>query len=208
MLELFKIYDCGLPLKRYGNDYDGGYIIADGLDYDCFISGGAGSNITFESDFLKENKIPAYVFDSSVYMTSNDFLFHHENIDSEHNLHEYLSKYHNMFLKLDIEGSEFLWFDILPIELQKNIKQIVIEFHGAEQSIPYIKQLQQTHTLIHLHGNNYSPMVTIEGRGFPNVYEVTFLRNDFEFKLSETKLPCELDMPNNPSNNEINLNFL
>ncbi len=216
MLEIFKVYDCGLPKRRYGNQYDGGYVIVDGLEYDCFISGGLGGNITFEEDFRKSTDIPMHLFDlcSLLNYDDNDFTLHKFNITGENNdysinLHNFLNNYKNIFIKLDIEGSEYPWLDALPINLQLNIKQLVIEFHGLEHAIRRIKRLQRTHTLIHLHGNNYSPMVTVDGVGFPNVFECTFLRtSNFNFKPSSVKLPCKLDGPNNPYKQEINLDYL
>ena len=214
MIELFKIYDCGLPKKRYGNQYDGGYVIADGLTYDCCISGGAGGNITCEKDFAAVHGL-MIVYDATVtYDRIKNINVIGKNIGAMNtwgttNIHDWLGKHKNVFIKFDIEGAEFAWLDALPHVLQKNIKQMVIEFHGAEQSVKYIQQLQQTHSLIHVHGNNYSPTVRIDGHEFPNVYEATFVRSaDFDIQLSANKYPCPLDSPNNPYKNEIDLSYL
>jgi hypothetical protein len=212
MLEIFKPFDVGVPLKRYGNDYDGGYVIADSLNYDCILSGGAGTNITFEEAIrLSYPEITMAIIDPSVgyYKNINDIDFVPKNItdkvsENSDNLHRVLGQIKNAFVKLDIEGSEFEWLEALPISLQKNIKQLVIEFHGSVQAIPYIKQLQQTHTIINIHGNNYGSWCNIDGKSFPDVIEVTFLRKS-DCKYFNQGKPSKLNQPNNPHKQEINL---
>ena len=220
MLELFKIWDCGLPKCRYGNQYDGGYVIADGLDYDYFLSCGIGGNITFEFEFIKDNPIIGKSFFDADLIRDEitkeklrlipDLNFYWLKINSETNLHEYLRKYKNIFLKMDIEGGEFKWIESLPLELLSSIRQMVIEFHDVQRSIECIEKLQLTHSLIHLHGNNYSPCIRIDNQEFPSVYEATFVRtSDFpDIKLSDKKYPCPFDSPNNPYKPEIDLSYL
>ena len=45
------------------------------------------------------------------------------------NLKEYITTHKNIFLKLDIEGSEFPFLASLTFEEMLNIKQMVLEFH-------------------------------------------------------------------------------
>ena len=49
-IEVFKA-----PNKkvRIGKDNDGGYVIMEGLSYDCFLSAGISDDISFEEHFFK-----------------------------------------------------------------------------------------------------------------------------------------------------------
>jgi hypothetical protein len=82
---------------------------------------------------------------------------------------------------MDIEGCEFEWIETLDIQNLKNIKQIVIEFHGIydnsfginfDQKLNCFRKITETHYLIHCHGNNWSKTLL----RIPNVVELTFIR--------------------------------
>jgi hypothetical protein len=79
-------------------------------------------------------------------------------------------------------------------------KQMVIEFHNLlldERVLNCIEKINQTHFLIHKHGNNNS----FSEMGIPNVIELTFLRkNEVKvIELSKETFPTHLDYPNNNS---------
>lgn len=209
------VYDPKLPKTRLGKVNDGGYVIVNGLKYDCFLSCGIGYDVSFEYDFCLFNQgIESHVFDGTSRYIEDDIdglQFHKINIsdsctETETDLKEYLEKYKNIFLKMDIEGYEYKWLDCLEEKHLKSISQLAIEFHGFERSLPYIERLNKTHKLIHFHGNNYGSTVSYEGLTLPNVYEATFLRSK-KLELNKDPLPSKLDMPNNPNHPDINLNF-
>jgi hypothetical protein len=115
----------------------------------------------------------------------------------------------SVFLKIDIEGSEYR---ILP-EISRYspwIKGIAVEFHDTELNrhifTSQFNELLLNFSVVHVHPNNYGG---ISEDGFPEVLEVTFLRrnlvNDFTLKTGTSKSP--IDRPNNPRKNEIVLNF-
>ncbi len=218
MINLLTVYDCGKPKQRYGKNNDGGYVVIPELEYDCFLSAGIGNDTSFEHVFMLFHDVKeAHVFDgTSLYKEDSipGLVFHKLNIMGEcsataMNLHRYLTLYKNVFIKMDIEGYERQWLDALPFGLQRNIKQITMEFHGLEVSLPYVKKLLQTHTLVHFHGNNYGGIVEYKGLKLPNVFECTFLRTaGFDkFTPNKTPLPCSIDQPNNKVKPDINLNF-
>lgn len=212
-------YDSGHELVRYGRDLDGGYVIADGLDYDLFISCGIGNELSFELMFkyLHPN-IDAHAFDgSSLYLDEAESGIHYhrlniaaENTETTTNLHDYLSTHKDVFLKMDIEGHERAWLAALPDNLMRNIKQFAIEFHGLTACLPFIEHILKTHTLIHIHGNNYGGVIQYNNQTYPNVFECTFLRDVdlISYDRYHGELPRSVDRPNKPNAPDIDLSFL
>lgn len=131
----------------------------------------------------------------------------------------HLSKYNlaekKVFLKIDIEGAEFEIFSKKDVYNKlKNVVQLVIEFHYAGKNIEtiadIINRLSDTHSLIHIHGNNIGPSFAYNGKQVPEVFEVTFLHNSFlpEKTLSNLNYPVNgLDFPCNKKKEDIQLDF-
>ena len=109
-----------------------------------------------------------------------------------------------LFLKMDIEGSEYRCLEAI-IQNQEKICGLVIEFHDVDLHLDkinyFIKKLHLT--LIHVHANNSSPVTSF---GVPLVLELTFSRNCTSTSR-ETSLPHKLDAPNDPRKPEILLSF-
>ena len=219
------VYKSPYSKIRIGKDGDGGYVISNiPTQYDILISGGVSNDISFEQDFL--NKFPAtrcFAFDGTVTsLPVNDsrITFINKNLgmfetDTTTNLESYFQQYDNIFLKLDIEGHEFKLFPVIFKYFHK-IKQIVIEIHSPndiqkhldyynglhdiinEDMFSLLSNINKTHTLIHIHGNNGCDKHIIDGIMIPNVFECTYIRNDFiENKTrNETPFPTNLDYPN------------
>lgn len=230
-------YECPNPLIRVGPKSDGGYVIVDGLNYDYFISCGIANDIRFELALLdKYHKLKCYAFDGTI----NNFPNHNSNINwikknigyinSEKitNLKPYIQNNKNIFLKMDIEGSEFNWIDSMSFEDLKCFSQIVMEIHWPFDKYRYemLKKLNQTHYIIHIHGNNfcdrdipknlpsgrsYDGTVTIKNSNnstikIPEVFEITYVRKtNFKDDLNKIKkkYPTSLDSPNNPCADDI-----
>lgn len=163
---------------RVGRDGDGGYVIADGLQYDLLIAGGIAGDISFEEDLLQRHpNIMGYGFDGTVEempnKTQDRLTLIKKNIGIHNNdtltdLVEYVGECKDVFLKLDIEGAEFDWILSSAADFNK-FKQIVIEMHpfgGNSQeegvldighwqtALRCIRKLNTTHRLVHIHGNN------------------------------------------------------
>ena len=120
-----------------------------------------------------------------------------------------------MFLKIDIEGAEYdvlkgdHFYNALP-----NVVQLVFEFHYVKERLPELaeimKRLSQTHSLIHIHGNNNASTFAYNGKNVAEGIEVVFLHNSFitEKKLSQKNYPVEgLDFPCNWRRKDIVLDF-
>ena len=145
------IYDCLRTYhvdnkKRYGNEGDGGYVIADmDIVYDCYISAGIGDEESFSRDFLKKHnyigKQHSYAFDASMedypWEYTKDIQFIKKYIrffdgGGNTNLKKTIHNYNNIFLSMDIEGYEYEWLLSLEESELKRFKQIVIEIHGTD----------------------------------------------------------------------------
>jgi len=221
------LYTSPFPKQRIGKPNDGGYVIVNlpGL-YDFFISGGISDDISFEEDLLEIfPELTCFAFDGTInYLpkTNPRINFVKKNLGNVNaanltNLHEYMKNYNNIFMKMDIEGHEFR---ILPTLIKNNyiskIKQLVIEIHTPadiglfpdyfkglqdiknEHMFNVINNINKTHTLVHFHANNGPNIHTIDGINLPNVFELTFIRNEFVTeKIRNTDpLPTDIDMKN------------
>lgn len=221
-LDYLIVYKSNHPKVRLGSSNDGGYIIADNLDYDCCISCGIANDINFEKEFSqKYSNIDIIAFDGTI-----DFLpeshpkieFVKKNItafetDTTTNMHTLFEKYNDIFLKMDIETYEFRWLQTLSSQQLKKIKQLVIEFHfpfnepgftHLDTPLPIyakmgvLKKLAETHTLIHFHGNNCCGITLYDNVIVPNVFECTYVRKDVQDagEYNEEPIPSPLDRPN------------
>ena len=221
-LDFLRIYKSDTDKVRIGSHNDGGYIISDGLEYDCFISCGIADDITFEKEFCKKYpNITCYAYDGTINglpESNNNIQFIKKNITSYNsqdttNLFDMFEKYNNIFLKMDIETYEFRWLQTLSNEQLNKIKQMVIEFHfpftepgfthldaplHVSKKLDVLKKLAETHTLIHLHGNNCCGTASFDNIIVPNVFECTYVRKDIQSSdtLSTDSIPSILDRPN------------
>jgi len=211
---------------RLGNKGDGGYVIANIPDYDCYISGGIGWDESFSSDIIKYFNIKdSYAFDGTIDKLPFNFPEKMNafkmNIASYHskntvNLRRYINNYNNIFLKMDIEGGEFEWLNSLNLEDLNKFKQIAIEFHcindngmGINHNLKLncLKKLYETHYVVHVHGNNCCGTSNL----IPNIIEVTYIRKNVigdNVLYNTSPLPDpELDFPNIIDKPQIDLNF-
>ena len=119
-------------------------------------------------------------------------------------INKFCKKSQNIFLKLDIEGSEYRVFDDI-IKLQDKFEGIILEVHNIDihldKLIFFMENINLT--LVHVHGNNYGGE---DKNGDPLVIELTFSKNPI-IKSETVSLPNNLDMPNNKLLPELKLNF-
>jgi hypothetical protein len=107
-----------------------------------------------------------------------------------------------VFVKMDIEGSEYLVVDDL-LRHSTNIVAMAIEFHDVgirpELFKSLVERIKQDFYIVHIHGNN---MGGIAAFNFPKAPEITFLNKIFFDSApspSCSKYPTPgLDGPNNP----------
>ena len=226
--EILKVYKFDEKI-RCGSNSDGGYVLAE-LDgnYDCYISCGISNEESFSRDFINKyniNKNDSYGFDGTIndypYEYTQNIQFIKKNInsfndDNNTNLNFLTEKYNNIFLKMDIESGEYPWLLNISEDQLKKIKQIVIEFHGITNDnwgytnidkMNCLKKLNNTHYIIHAHGNNNGVVVN----NIPDIIELTYVNKKYFNSIPElntTPLPIpNLDFPNDLNKPDINLNM-
>lgn len=227
-IDNLKIYHFS-DKKRLGINSDGGYIIGilEGT-YDCYISAGVSNEESFSRDFIEMydmNKYNSAAFDGTInnypHHYTDKITFFKRNIATyknkkNANLSYFTDNYDDIFLKMDIEGSEYPWLLSLSENQLNKFKQIVIEFHGInddscntklEDKIKIFNILSKTHYAIHIHGNNCGGVVN----NIPDVIEITYIRkNSINYvpNLNKTVLPTPgLDFPNDLNKPDFDLNF-
>lgn len=239
---VLNTYKIDKSLVRIGPKEDGGYVIVDGLDYDLFISCGIANDIRFELAFLQIYKINCIAFDGTIQQIpphdNNNIKWikqniGHSNTEKTTNLKEYIQNKTKIFLKMDIEGSEFNWIDSMTESELDQFSQIVIEVHWPFDiyRMNMLKKLNKTHYIVHMHGNNYCdrdiPKNLPSGRTYdgtvtidngimpkiklPEVFEVTYINkkicNKGLVEMKEIKFPTMLDYPNNPNAPEMHFSI-
>jgi hypothetical protein len=217
LLDSLTMYECKNKM-RLGNEHDGGYIIMDTAreKYDYLLSGGVGGDIGFEKAFTEKYDVDCMVFDGEcnkaedLCKNENKITFVKKNISNINNanitnMKEYINKYNNVFLKMDIEGHEFPFLAELTYEELNKIKQMTLEFHfpSSPQHWVILNKIAQTHYLIHYHANNNNwllyPVITEAGHHtVPAVFECTYIRKDCleNPPLNKEALPTNLDNRN------------
>ena len=159
-METLQIYKSPYEKRRIGRNRDGGYVIAwnDKLKYDLFISGGISNDISFEEDFINKYGKKRCVFlayDGSIQKLPKKNprikffkkMITPESDEKNTNLKNVIQNASNIFLKMDIEGSEY---DVIEDIINSNISitQILVEFHdrlfenGYQKSIKIINALK------------------------------------------------------------------
>ena len=145
--------------------------------------------------FFKDNKIFIKKYVSNLKHTN------HINLNSI--LEKYCKNYNKIFLKVDIEGSEYRILDEV-IENSNKISSFVVEFHDVDLNFQKIKNFIDNFPLkiIHTHANNYS---SLNSQLNPTAVEITF--SNFYDKELRNNLPDKLDSPNNEKELEFKIDF-
>ena len=180
--------------------------------YDLLLSGGVGGDIGFEKKFVKKYNVNCYCFDgteqSGYGLTKNEPKIKYvnknvgpKNTESITNFNFAFKHYNNIFIKLDIEGSEFPLFNSFTNEQLKKIRQLVVEYHfpDREEKWEALKKLTKTHYLVHYHANNNNPLLySINYQTIPAVFECTYVRKDLMNNpgLNKEPFPTKLDARN------------
>lgn len=112
-------------------------------------------------------------------------------------------------LKIDIEGSEWEIFPKIE-DMFENVVCLIIEFHNVSENLTHLKEivkkLEQTHSLAHLHVNNFSPPIT---KGVPDFIEITYVQKKYQQNdVMRNKLPLmNLDKKTMPNLEDFSIEF-
>ena len=227
---LFKIKKVtGFGVKRIGRNEDGGYIMLnDFRGGRIAYSFGISNEISWDEE-MAAHGYDVYMYDHTITELPRDNMkFHWSPIGItgrsqgdkclrtlkeilQENGHE---KEIGMILKMDVEGVE--WDVLKEIESEDLLKfdQMVFEFHEIYSNDKYdlikicLGKINSTHQAIHIHANNCSSCIWIDGKAYPETVEVSYVRRDkYVFdELVRISLPIEEDCPNTACLPEIKLN--
>jgi len=223
-LDLLQVYSY--PNKiRLGRNQDNGYVVADVTGYDYYISTGPNDEDQVSTDFMNRYGLDEYhgvTLSRALYNYSpkigmiRKMLNGYEDAENT-NLSYVLSQYSNMFIEIDMEIDEFGWLSSVSEANLSKFKQMVIEMDGLltdsgsisyDERINCLRKLNNTHYLIHAHGNNNGQL---SYAGIPQVLELTYLnKNCFTTppEINTQALPIAgLDFPNNPNFADLDLNY-
>jgi hypothetical protein len=211
-----KVHISPFSKVRVGCNEDGGYVIISipSVRYGLFLSAGVGGDISFEVGFCKMYaNVMCLIFDGTVddlpkgQRDHPNIIFEKKNIGplettTETNWHSLIDGHDNIFLKMDIEGAEFPWFQTLSHHRLSKFSQIVVEIHWPKRKLhqSVIEAINKTHYLVHFHGNNCDNFIRQRNVLTPRVFECTFLNKKYFSEIPElnrTPFPTNLDFPNN-----------
>lgn len=113
-------------------------------DYDVLLSCGISNDDTFEHYFVNKHNTKCFAYDGTIDVIPHphkNIAFIKKNIgltNDTTDMKDIMKDYENIFLKMDIEGSEYDWINNLSdIEINK-LKQITIEFHLEHECSKHI----------------------------------------------------------------------
>jgi hypothetical protein len=208
---------------RLGSVHDGGYIVADDITKDDFIvSFGVEGNVDFEAE-LSTYGCPIDMYDYSVGGIPTEIpnsRFFQEKIGVTPDcttLQECLNKTDkDIFLKMDIEGSEWAVLNAASEDDLNRCRQITIEVHWMQNlvyddfyigALTAFANLRKTHTPVFVHPNNNVPLIVLGNSPVPMVFEVLYLRNSSYTFEDDIDLFAGLVNRNDPNFPEIGLTF-
>jgi hypothetical protein len=216
---------------RVGNTSDGGYVCLNNFaNVTAAVSLGIKDDVTWDLDIAKRG-IQVYQYDYTIDElpeTHPNFHFYklkvsaidgngETSLDSILRTNE-ISKPKSVFLKMDIEGSE--WDTLLTAsdETLNSFSQIICELHDFNlitnddfynKVIKALNKLRSKFEVFHIHGNNCSPLLLCTGIGtIPQVLEIGFANKEiFTFTDSKDVYPTNLDSPCSPNLSDYRIDF-
>lgn len=220
---------------RIGRMGDGGYIMIDNFSKGGAVaySFGISTEVSWDADMAKRG-YDVFMYDMTIDKLpyeNEKFHFFKEGIGGVKDETKLLDTLDNfiarnghknnsdMILKMDVEGAEWNFLETVSSETLNKFDQIVFEFHDLtvpktsaemERTINLIDKINATHTLVHLHGNNYRQFINVEDIGvIPDVLELSYLRTE-NYKFHDDKeifLPSRFDIPNDSSMPDVPLGY-
>ena len=122
----------------------------------------------------------------------------------------HINENEKIFLKIDIEGSEYEILDQI-ISIQDKIQGLIIEFHNVSKNLDiienFLKKIKDYLNLVHIHANNYS---TKDADQFPEALELSISSiNLNNLDLDDVReYPIKnLDFPNSKRSPDIKFDF-
>ena len=207
----------GHELVRVGRDNDGGYIMLDDLPGGIAYSFGISGDVSWDKAMASRG-YDVYMYDHTIDgLPEKNPRFHWSKLgigdgsgkdDKLKTLEEYITRnghegQRDMILKMDVEGAEWGFLESVKPEILAQFSQMSFEFQGMNKAdicgkIPVLlRKINETHKLVHLHGQNWGFYVCTGGKTFCNQIEVTYVRKD-KYRFNDdydVSLPTDIDMP-------------
>ena len=164
-------------LERFGETYDGGYLLCSNLltDVQAGYSYGISGYDKWGCDVSAARRVPVHQYDCfntnrPVCATGNT-IFHEECVGGSaaredgrlfDTIQAHVAKNgdsgKHIVLKIDVEGAEWDAFLAAPDELLRQIDQIAVEFHGVDdqKSVAAARRLKQFFEVANIHYNNFT----------------------------------------------------
>lgn len=201
---------------RLGKDNDSGYVVPRELisQIDRCYTYGAGPDISFETDISTSNKlIKTYIYDHTVDYPSvikENVFFKKEGIGAilqgqlntlKNHLAENNDSGARFLLKLDIEGAEWDVLDSLEKEVLYNVPVLIIELHWLSTLADLLlytrvlKKINEQFVPFHIHPNNCARFLSINGKVFADVLEVTYIHKKYVIdKVKQSELIADTNL--------------
>ena len=212
----------GVKKVRLGASNDCGYVCLDDFDeLEAALSLGIAAEVSWDAE-MADRGLVVYQYDHTVegppYPHAN-FRFHRRKIgagaghDSESIesalARAHLTQRHSAILKIDIDDDEWPAFAATSAATLDVFTQVLAELHGFnnvldddwfEQALAVLAKLNEKFAVVHVHANNYRPLLAIGNVLFPEVLEVTYAsRAKYSFTDCDEVFPGPLDSPNWPA---------
>lgn len=199
LLKVHKTY--GEDYVRIGSARDGGYVMINDMSKDdVVISCGIGDNISWKTEDINfEYQVSELVGGIDMYECAIDSLsnmptngrFFKARIGDDTNMKDLLENaepQEDYVLKIDIEGSEWDFFNNAESSDIEKFRQIIIELHWlnnlqknnemSKKIINALSKINKTHKLVLVHGNNNGTLFNYGNLVIPDVIEALYLRKD------------------------------
>jgi hypothetical protein len=225
-----------LTLKRYGRKDGSYVLLKElteeKKDLYC-LSYGIGNDpfgVSFEQEIIKHVK-EVHMFDGSIEkppIELCDKMFFHPVYLDKQNFKQHILDEKDIILKMDIEGNEYDWLTDENLDIISNqVSQFCVEIHSLIQEVPdgwvlesaiqdakknpdkiveFLRKLNDRFTIVHIHGNNHSPLYG----DLPDCLEITYINNSLiskKEKRFESFPIIGMDEPNLDYRQDYTLNW-
>lgn len=186
--------------KRFGvQDYDGGYILVDNIEFDNNTTLGFGVDGDYSCELQLQQKYQGdvHLFDGTVDIECKEqnVFFHKQNITPS-NINQIFDEFEKITFKMDIEGSEYGAFESLSENNLQKIIQMSVEFHFASENyLEIFKKLNKTHKIFHVAANNCCGIMR---NGIPSAFEISYINREYcdIEEIDDSEYPTHLDRMN------------
>lgn len=218
----------GISKVRIGGECDGGYVMADpgrgGIAYSFGVSDYSPWDLA-----MAEKGFRVFQYDGTIDQEPDkhpNIIFNKYNVSAvpsgdvpSKTLREILREngHHDerdIILQMDIEGSEWDFFETASREDMLRFKQILVEFHETGiwlHRYTVLRKILETHIPIHVHYNNAANAVAFAGDSMvycDKLVEVSYVRADgLAATACPEYYPTKLDSPNLSKRPEIPIGY-